>query len=75
MPGRHSAGTSGAIVRGGPAQERLDLNIDTLWPGAPRVAKVEDLSAVLGELRDAVINRRLSLRAKRGAVQREGGRT
>lgn len=51
-------GTLGAMAWGGPAQERLDLNIDTLWSGGPRVAEVGDLSTVLQQLRDAVINRR-----------------
>ncbi|HTV12221.1 MAG TPA: glycoside hydrolase family 95 protein [Acidimicrobiales bacterium] len=51
-------GALGAMVWGSPAQERLDLNIDTLWSGGPRVAQVEDLSGVLQELRDLVINRR-----------------
>src|SRR5581483_1700178 len=51
-------GTLGAMMWGGPDEERLDLNVDTLWSGRPRVARVEDTSAVLRQLRDAVINRR-----------------
>ena len=51
-------GCLGAMVWGSPDRERLDLNVDTLWSGGPRVAEVEDLSTVLQELRDAVINRR-----------------
>ena len=51
-------GQLGGMLWGEPVQERLDLNIDTLWSGGPRVAEVEDLSGVLETLRDAVINRR-----------------
>ncbi len=52
-------GSLGAMVWGGPGQERVDLNVDTLWSGGPRVAKADEGSnAVLEELRDAVINRR-----------------
>ncbi len=42
---------------GGPQQERVDLNIDTLWSGGPRTAQVEGSAAVLSELRAAVLER------------------
>ncbi len=51
-------GSLGAMVWGGPGQERLDLNIDTLWSGGPRTAPEADRSTVLGQLRRAVIGRR-----------------
>ena len=51
-------GTIGAMLWGGPLQERADLNIDTLWSGGPRVAAVENSQALLAELRAAVIERR-----------------
>lgn len=62
-------GTLGAMVWGGPFEERLDLNIDTLWSGAPRAAEVDDLSGVLTQLRHAVLRKRSYAEADALALQ------
>ncbi len=51
-------GSLGAMVWGGADEERLDLNLDTLWSGAPRVADIPGTAPVLEQLREAVIGRR-----------------
>jgi alpha-L-fucosidase 2 len=50
-------GSFGAMLWGDPQRERVDLNIDTLWSGGPRMAHTEKPEALLAELRAAVIER------------------
>ena len=46
------------MLWGDPQRERADLNIDTLWSGGPRTARIENSKALLADLRAAVIERR-----------------
>jgi alpha-L-fucosidase 2 len=56
-------GTVGAMLWGQPQRERADLNIDTLWSGGPRVARVENAEALLAALRAALLERRAYVEA------------
>jgi alpha-L-fucosidase 2 len=51
-------GSLGAMLWGERRKERVDLNVDTLWSGGPRVAHVENSVLLLRELRAAVLERR-----------------
>lgn len=65
-------GALGAMVWGGVLSDRMDLNIDTLWSGRPRVPEVGDVGGVLHDLRDAVINRRSYAEADALALRLQG---
>ena len=51
-------GRLGAMVWGDPQRERVDLNIDTLWSGGPRIFRPEGCASTLAALRAAVLERR-----------------
>ena len=65
-------GRLGAMLWGGPQRERADLNIDTLWSGAPRTARSEGTAAALAELRAAVLERRNYTEADALALRLQG---
>jgi alpha-L-fucosidase 2 len=65
-------GRLGAMVWGGPQQERIDLNIDTLWSGGPRTVHSEGSAGVLAELRAAVLERRAYAEADALALRLQG---
>ena len=65
-------GRLGAMLWGGPKEERADLNIDTLWSGGPRTAHHESSAAVLAELRAAVLERRAYSEADALALRLQG---
>ncbi len=61
-------GRLGAMVFGGAAEERLALNVDTLWSGGPHGAGVEDGPRVLAEVREQLLGR--GDRAAAGRISR-----
>ena len=65
-------GRLGAMLWGGPQRERVDLNIDTLWSGGPRIARPEDSASVLAALREAVLQRRAYAEADTLALRLQG---
>jgi alpha-L-fucosidase 2 len=65
-------GRLGAMVWGGTQRERLDLNIDTLWSGGPRIAHSEGSATVLAQLRSAVLERRAYAEADALALRLQG---
>ncbi len=58
-------GRLGAMVFGGVARERLQLNEDTLWSGAPREWDNPEAKTHLAELRKAVLERQDYVEADR----------
>ena len=48
-------GSLGAMVYGGIENELLELNIDTLWSGVPRVYTVPQARETLPEIRHALL--------------------
>jgi alpha-L-fucosidase 2 len=61
-------GRLGAMVFGGATEERLALNLDTLWSGGPHGAGVEDGPRVLAEVREQLLGR--GDRAAAGRISR-----
>ncbi|MCB0068264.1 MAG: glycoside hydrolase N-terminal domain-containing protein, partial [Caldilineaceae bacterium] len=64
-------GRLGAMVFGGIAQERLQLNEDTLWSGGPRAGDNPAARDVLPAVRDAIFASRYE-EADRLAKQMQG---
>ena len=65
-------GRLGAMLWGGSQRERVDLNVDTLWSGGPRTARLEDSASVLAALRSAVLERRAYAEADAFALRLQG---
>jgi alpha-L-fucosidase 2 len=65
-------GSLGAMVYGGVEQERLDLNVDTFWSGAPGERNNQGALDHLAPLREAVLRDRDYARAEELARQMQG---
>ncbi len=65
-------GRLGAMIFGGVARERLQLNEDTLWSGAPREWDNPEAKTHLAELRKAVLERQDYVEADRISRRMQG---